>query len=330
MSKRITFLMILAACAMLVLSSVAATAGKYDVAVKKYEESSKEAWLGVYLQNITNDLREAMDLESAEGVLIAGVVEDSPAEEAGLEEEDVVTEFDGTKVETTSELTKLVKKHSPGDEITLKLVRDGKDKTVTVVLGKQSKSQILRSLEDVPFLDFSGVPDVPGVYSFSMFSGSRIGVRVQDLTEQLGSYFGAEDGQGALVTEVEEDTPAEKAGLKAGDVIVKVDGQDIENTGDLIAAISEKEKGDKAEITVIRDHTSKTFDVEVEKKETPSWHSSKLDDLNKVRIYTDEARTPKSFWLEEQSSDLQDQMEELKQDLRQLKEELRELKKELK
>ncbi len=325
MSKRITAVLILAACVMLFVGLVPVRAQKYDVAVQKYESGSDGAWLGVYLQNLTGDLKEAMDLESDEGVLIAGVVEDSPAEEAGLKEEDLVTEFDGTQVNSTSQLTKLVKKHSPGDEITLKLVRDGKTKTLTVVLGKQPKEKMLQRSYTEPFLGFS---KGPGVYSFTMSSGNRIGVRVENLTEQLGSYFGVEDGQGALVTEVEEDTPAEKAGLKAGDVIVKVDGDDIEDAGDLTEAISEKEKGDKAEITVIRDHASKTFNVEVE--EGPSWYSRNEGDLNEYKLFMDQALAPHALRLEESSSGLQDELDELKEDLQQLKEEIRELKKELK
>jgi C-terminal processing protease CtpA/Prc len=325
MSKRITAVLILAACVMLFVGLVPVRAQKYDVAVQKYEGDSDGAWLGIYLQNLTGDLKEAMDLGSEEGVLVAGVVEDSPAEEAGLEEEDLVTEFDGTQVNSSSQLTKLVKKHSPGDEITLKLVRDGKTKTFTVVLGKQPKEKILSGSYAEPFLGYSGVPDV---YSFTMSSGNRIGVRVQNLTEQLGSYFGVEDGQGALVTEVEEDTPAEKAGLKAGDVIVKVDGDDIEETGDLIEAISEKEEGDKAEITVMRDHASRTFNVEVEKG--PSWYSHNAGDLKEFQLYMDKAHAPHALRLEGPSSGLQDQLDELKEDLQQLKEEIRELKKELK
>jgi membrane-associated protease RseP (regulator of RpoE activity) len=328
MSKRIITVLVLAACFVLFVGLVPVRAEKYDLAVKEYQGSSNGAWLGVYLQNLTDDLREAMDLGSEEGVLIAGVAEDSPAKEAGLEEEDLVTEFDGTQVKTSSELTKLVRKHSPGDEITLKLVRDGKTKTLTVVLGKQPEDKMLGLKETTPLLNFSGVPNEPGLYSFSMFSGNRIGVRVQNLTEQLGSYFGVKDGQGALVTEVEEDTPAEKAGLKAGDVIVKVDGDDIQDTGDLMGAISEKEKGDKAEVTVIRDHASKTFNVEVE--ESPSWHSRNPCDLNEFKLFMDRAHGPYSSRLEEPSSGLQDQLDELKDDLQQLKEEIRELKKELK
>jgi predicted metalloprotease with PDZ domain len=328
MSRRITTVLVLAAGFMLFVGLIPVRAEKYDLAVKEYQARSNGAWLGVYLQNPTDDLREAMDLGSQAGVLIAGVAEDSPAEEAGLEEEDLVTEFDGKPVKSSSELTKLVRKHDPGDEITLKLVRDGKTKTLTVVLGKQPKDKMLGLKETTPWLNFSGVPSEPGLYSFNAFSGNRIGVRVQNLTEQLGSYFGVKDGQGALITEVEEETPAEKAGLKAGDVIVKVDGDDIEDTGDLMQAISEKEKGDQAEITVIRDRASKNFNVEVE--ESPSWHSGNLGDLDQFKVFVDRANGPYSSRLEESSSGLQDELDQLKDDLRQLKEEIRELKNELK
>ncbi len=327
MSKRIILLSILAACALLVIRSFPAAAGEYEMALEKYEDGSNGAWLGVYLQDVSSDLKEALDLESKRGALIAGVMDDSPAEEAGIEEEDVVVEFDGTEVKGKSHLTRLVKKHSPGDKITLKLVREGKEKSLTVVLGKEPKLQDFYLYEGSPDFGFSKKLKTPGVYSFNLASGSRIGVRVQNLSEQLGEYFGVKKGEGALITEVEEDMPAAKAGLKAGDVIVKVDGDDIEDTGDLIEAISEKEEGDKAEITVIRNRTSETFEVEVEK--TPSWHSFEKGDLGEFKIFTDKLGTPQSFWSQEHSSELEEEMEQLRDEMQELKYQLQELREKL-
>jgi C-terminal processing protease CtpA/Prc len=327
MSKRIIFLSILAACALLVIRSFPAAAGEYEVTAVTFDDDSDGAWLGVYLQDVNSDLKEALDLKSKRGALIAGVVDDSPAEEAGLEEEDVVVEFDGTEVKGKSHLTKLVKKHSPGDKITLKLVRDGKEKSLTVVLGDEPKLQDFYLYEGSPDYGFTKRSKAPGVYSFNLFSGNRIGVRIQNLSKQLGEYFGVKEGEGALITEVEEDMPAEKAGLKAGDVIVEVDGDDVEDTEDLIEAISEKEEGDKAEITVIRNRTSKTFEVEVEK--APSRHSFEKGDLGEFKIFTDKLGTPHSFWSQEHSSELEEEMEQLRDEVQELKYQLQELREKL-
>lgn len=313
MSKRTVVMLVLLAFVASAMAAAPALAQK----------GSKTCWLGVYIQDIDRDLKEALNLESKKGVLISGVADDSPAEEAGLEEEDVVIEFDGKRVRNTSGLTRLIRKHSPGDKVNLVIIRDGKEKSVAVVLGKRPKSE-LEIVE--PFLGDLYMPKA-GVYSFAYFSGSRIGIKVQDLTEQLGDYFGVEDGEGALITEVEEDTPAEKAGLRAGDVVVEADGEDIDDTGDLREIISEKEEGEKVEIRIFRDRKPMTFQVEVE--EGTAWSSSKWGDLAKTKIFTEKLQKPEKFWLEKESSELEQEMEELKEELEELKEELQELREKL-
>jgi C-terminal processing protease CtpA/Prc len=330
MLKRIAVVMILTAFVACMVSAAPAAAGKYEEAKKKqhqaqekYKKSSKTAWLGVYLQDVTSDIKEAMDLKSKRGALIAGVMDDSPAEEAGIEQEDVVIELDGERVKGTSHLTRLIKERSPGDAVTLKIVRDGEQKSIAVVLGKRPKSKFKMG---ETFLEDLYLPHAD-IYSLTYHSGSRIGVKVQSLTEQLGGYFGVEDGQGALITEVEEDMPAEKAGLKAGDVIVEADGEDIEDTGDLVEVISQKEEGDKVEIKVMRDRSPRSFQVEVEKDE--AWSSWDKGDFAKMKIFSDKLKKPETFWLQKESSDLEDEMEELKEELEELKEELEEIRRKL-
>jgi C-terminal processing protease CtpA/Prc len=323
MSKRITVFMILAAFVVSAASLTCVAQDEYKEALKVYEESSKSGYLGVYLQSIDRDLKEALELESRKGALIAGVVDDSPADEAGLEEEDVVVEFDGKMVRNSSQLTRWIKKRSPGDKVDLVVIRDGKKQNIAVVLGKRPKSE-LRIVE--PFLENLYMPKA-GTYSLTYFSGSRIGVKVQSLTEQLGEYFGVEDGQGALITEVEEDMPAEKAGLKAGDVIVEADGEDIDDTGDLVEVISEKEEGEKVQLTVMRDRSSRSFEVEVEKSK--AWSSSDWSDFATLKVFTDKLQKPEKLWLQKESSELEEEMEELREELEELKEELEELREKL-
>jgi len=98
----------------------------------------------------------------------------------------------------------------------------------------------------------------PFVYSFG--NNRRIGVSTTTLTKQLADFFGVADGKGVLVTSVEADSPAAKAGLKAGDVITAVDGEKIEGAGDLSRALN-KQKAGQVMLTVIRDKSSRTINV---------------------------------------------------------------------
>lgn len=307
---------------MILVAFLASMVTATPVKAKKYKERSKRGWLGVYIQEITTDIKEAMDLKSKRGVLIRDVIEDSPADEAGIKQEDVIIEFEGKKVRDSSNLTRLIRSFSPGAEVKLKILRDGKEKIITVTLGKRRMNEFFYEYEFEPFLGETERMK-PHVYSFSFFSGSRIGVKVQDLTEQLGNYFGVEDGEGALITEVEGDMPAERAGLKAGDVIVEVDGEEIDDTEDLMGIISDKEEGDKVKIKVIRNRKPESFVVEVEEEE--EWSSFDFSGLKELKILPEKLHSTKIFLEKEFSSELEEEMEELREDLEELKEELEEL-----
>jgi S1-C subfamily serine protease len=290
------------------------------------EKESARGWLGVYVQDITEELKEAMDLKSEEGVLVRDVVEDSPADEAGIREEDVILVFDKKKVDDSDELIRVVREASPGDKVNLMIVREGKEKSVSVILGKVPKDK-LHVLEYSPehkkFKTYS--------YGFSAFSGVRIGVKVQDLNEQLGEYFGIKDGEGALITEVDEDGPAHEAGLKAGDVIVEVDGKKIEDVDELRDEISDKDEGENVEIKVIRDRQPKEFTVEVEEAE--EWSLGHLKGLDNLKVLPPDVALPGFLWeekkLREHEDEFSEELEGLKEELEKLKEELNDLRKEL-
>jgi serine protease Do len=299
----------------------------------KYWRSTERGWLGVYVQEINHALKEAMDLKSEEGVLVRDVVEDSPAEKAGIEREDVILAFGGKKVLDTEQLIQMVKKNSPGDEVEMLIVRDGKEKTVSTIIGESPENE-LREIEIKKSISPEGkLPKIkPEIYKFSAFSGVRIGVKVEDLTEQLGEYFGVKGGEGALVTEVDEDGPAYKAGLKAGDVIMEVDGKKIEDTEDLIGVISDQEEGDKVEIKVVRNHMPQNFLVEVEKGK--EWSSDYLKGLEMLKILPGEPSEPQIFWEEKAfqppQRELREEFQELKEEIKELREELENLKEKLK
>ena len=313
----------------LVMLKIPSKAGMNFASAKKYEEKTRRGWLGVYVQDVTKEIKEAMDLKSKRGVLVRDVVEDSPADEAGIRREDVILIFEGKELDDSDELIRVVRKTSPGDKVKLLIVRGGKEKTVSVVLGKVPRDD-LRMLELIPGLEYHKFK--PYSYSFSIFSGGRIGVKVQDLNEQLGEYFGVRDGEGALITQVDEDGPAYEAGLRAGDVIVEVDGEEIEDVDDLMDVISDKEEGDKVKIKIVRDRKPKNFTVEVEETEE-EWSSVYLKGLEKLKVLPEKFHEPRVFWEEEEfrehKEELREELEELKEELEELREELEDLKKEL-
>jgi serine protease Do len=310
----------------LVMLTIPSKAGVSLASAQGEEEKTKRGWLGVYVQDITKEIKEAMDLKSEIGVLVRDVVEDSPAEEAGIKREDVIQIFDGKKVDDSDELIRLVRRTSPGDKVDVLIVRDGKEKTVSVVLGKMPRDD-LRMLKLIP-----GSEDLkfkPYSYRFSISSGGRIGVKVQDLNEQLGDYFGVKDGQGALITEADQERSAYKAGLRAGDVIVEVDGDKIEDVDDLRDEISARKEGDKVEIKVIRDRQPKTFTVEVEKSD--EWSYDFLKGLEKLKTLPlpEKLHEPGLFLEEEEFRGQKEELKELKEELKELRKELEELKEEL-
>ena len=290
------------------------------------EKKTKRGWLGVHIQDVSKEIKEAMDLKSRSGVLVRDVVEDSPADEAGIKREDVILLFDGKELDDSDELVKVVRKTVPGDKAELLILRDGKEKSISVILGQAPKDElhVLEYFpEDQKFKTYS--------YGFSALSGGRIGVKVQNLSEQLGEYFGVKDGEGALITEALEDGPAYEAGIRAGDVIVEVDGDEIDDVEELRDEISDKEEGDRVEIELIRDRQPKRFTVEVEEGE--EWSFGHLKGLDKLKVLPPDVALPGLLWEEkkfrEHEEELGEELEELKEELEELREELKELKEKL-
>ena len=295
---------------------------------EKTVKDNKQGWLGVYLQELNPELKESMDLdESTEGVLVSGVVEDSPAEEGGLEDGDVIISFNGKRVLSVDDLTSLVRKTSPKTKIELKVIRDGERKTIQVTLGESSSSSRYYPFpEGLQLEKKKGFP-----FKMSIFSGSKLGISIQDLTDQLGNYFGVKNGEGVLITEVEKESPAEQAGLKAGDVIVEVDSRKVENSDELLEIVSDKAKGDKVNLEVLREKKPMRFSVTLQEAE--EWSKTVRPDMDKIKIFTEKLKIPEPLIQKEFSTDerkLKKELEELKEELEKLKEDLEKLRQEMK
>jgi C-terminal processing protease CtpA/Prc len=294
-------------------------------AAKKY--NSEKAWLGVYTQAIDEDLQEAFNLDADEGLVIVDVVDDSPAEDAGLRRKDIIVKINGESISDSKALVKYVGGLEIGDEAEVVVLRKGKEKTITVEVGERPER------DWVGFYD--GTYSVPRTYTrnFSYSSGSSgyIGVAIQDLSEQLGEYFGVEDGEGVLVTEVYEDSPAAEAGLKAGDVIISVDDESIAETSELQEAISEKEEGDEVVVGYIRKGQKDKATVEVTEESFGLQHFT-IPDFN-VQIPNLQGLGNLGHFYFGDDDDLDHyyfDRKEYKKEMEQLKKELKEMSRELK
>lgn len=291
---------------------------------QKSTQVKKQGWIGIYLQELTSDLKESLELdESTEGVLVNEVVEGSPAEKAGIEKGDVIVSFDGKKTDSIERLTSLVRKTSPGTEVEIQVIRDGDEKDLEITIGESSSSGSYNLSPE----KFKIEKNMIEPFKWNFQSGLKLGVAIQDLTEQLGDYFGVEKGEGALITEVEKESPAEKAGLKAGDVIVQVDNEKVSGSDDVRQIISEKEKGDEVSLKVIRDKRPKDFSVTL--AETEKEYSFRMkpgsEKSKDIQLFLDKLQIPEAPMLKGYSSD----ESKLKRDLNKLKKEMEELKKEL-
>ena len=234
------------------------------------ESRSQEqsAWLGVQLQALNDDLKEAMDMkDDVEGVLIAEVLDDSPADEAGLEDGDVVTAVDGEEMESVTDLVAAIRNHSPGDEVRVDVIRDGRRRTFEVELGESDVDYRVRKIR-IPEVSNIGDDVHKWVQGWSDDHG-YLGVQILDLNDDLGQYFKVKQGEGVLITEVLEDSPAEDAGLMAGDVVLEYDGKEVKDTGKFRKYVARTEPGEEVSLVVKRKGRTKTIAVEIGETGSP-------------------------------------------------------------
>jgi S1-C subfamily serine protease len=211
------------------------------------DKSKQKGWLGV-----------AVD-DAKAGVRVKSVAEDSPAEEAGIKEDDVIIEFNNKAVSDPADLVAEVRKTTPGETVNVVVTREKQKKTLQVKIGRLDSfdHQLAFTIPDI------SVPHVQRDFRLSSgFGGNEpLGLRLMDLNAQLGEYFGAPAGRGVLVERVKGKSAAARAGLKAGDVILKIGQDEVEGTGDVLEAMEDYEKGDTITVQVLRKGASMTFAV---------------------------------------------------------------------
>jgi predicted metalloprotease with PDZ domain len=204
----------------------------------------------------------ALKLKEERGVEITMVDADAPAGKAGLREHDVILDFNGTAVESEEQLRRLIREVPPGRTVTLGLSRDGVPMKINVQLADHG-AVVAQALPRII------VPPRPGNFPRNSMDlpfqiqtySSVLGVQTESLTRQLGDYFGVKDGEGVLVRSVEKNSAAEKAGLKAGDVIVKADNEKLTDRSDLSHILRSHRTGGKMTLVVMREKHEQTLTV---------------------------------------------------------------------
>ena len=202
-------------------------------------------WLGVSIEEISQQRAQELKLPGLYGVLVMEVGADSPAAKAGLKNGDAITDYDGQRVEGVIEFRRLVRETPPGRTAKLTVWRDARSQTLSVEVAKNPAPD-----QENPFQNMMRRFGNPGANMFP-FGGtipgaSMLGITGENLSGQLGKYFGAPDGEGVLITNVESNSPAAKAGLEAGDVITKVDGNRVRT----LAVLREQLRGKRGAATV--------------------------------------------------------------------------------
>jgi S1-C subfamily serine protease len=344
MSRRIAAAAVLA-CLVAAAATVPAPAWAQNDekhVIKIESEVDGGGWLGIGITELDEKTRQKSGIgESVKGILITEIYEDSPAEEAGLRENDVVVSIDGETGEDLKTFVDLVRSKEPGTKVEIRVHRDGEMKTLHATLAEREYTyewhgleslEALKALEGLKALEHIYIPEI-SIGLAGAGSRGRLGVYVDELTEGLAEYFDAPDGKGVLVEGVVEDSPAEKAGIKAGDIIYRIDGERIWDTDDLVDAISDMETGKETPIVLIRKGREMTVQAVVEESATEKAMKAyekalqiKLGDNGDPIVIRgldmDELD-------EETKAELRAELEELRRELQELKKEIEEERKEL-
>jgi len=221
------------------------------------------SFLGVGVTEIDTERAKTLNLREERGVEVTRLEEEGPAEKAGLKVGDIVLEYNGQRVDGTEQFVRLVRETPPGREVKIVVNRNGATQTVPVKIGVR-KAAVLRGPDgfrfEIPENPMIQIPDIPK--TLMSWRSTILGVEAEALESQLAQYFGVKEG--VLVRSVGKGTAAEKAGLKAGDVITKVDGAATASPREVSKAIRSAASKKAATLQVTREKREMTMSVSLE------------------------------------------------------------------
>jgi serine protease Do len=200
--------------------------------VDQLRETGKvtRGWLGVSIQPLGPDIRQALGLGDTEGALIADVIAKSPAEAGGLKRGDVVIALDGKPITEPGQLSRTIATMPPGTTARLRVIREGNERTVDVKVGQQPEGERGAGPDELG--------SVPGERGGNA-SAASLGLQLETLADPARRQLGyGREVVGALVTAVAEGSPADEAGMRPGDVILQVDRREVDSARAAAAALA--------------------------------------------------------------------------------------------
>ena len=298
-------------------------------------------YLGLGLQALDADLRAGLDLP-VEGVLVNSVAPESPAARAGLVKGDVLLTFDGKPSPDPTELRRLVRATAPGRKVAVELWRNGARRTIEVTVGeapadaeRAPESDVRRRIvvngreltEDDAMRWLEGDDDGPFTRTPRMFmmrepagaNRGRLGVRIEPLRDDLAEALGATGVKGVLVLEVMPDSPAARAGMRAGDIVTRVADRAVPSPDSLVAALADRDG--KVTLTVRRKGMTRELSAEL-----PARREVRVEVRERGDIREPDPRGPGYDGMPRRDGALREELESLRRELRDLREQLEALK----
>lgn len=190
----------------------------------------QRGYVGISMQRIPSEMAEFFKLEDNKGALVTSVTEDGPADKAGLKKDDVVIRIDNKKIEDPQDLKNVIGFTAPDTDVEFTIVRDGKEKKITVTVGSKDESELA---------DTSDI-------------GKKFGLSVRTIDEDMADQYNAEEGVGVVVVEVEASSPAARAGIREGMVILEVNREEVTDVGEFNEAIKESGESNKVLLLIDR------------------------------------------------------------------------------
>jgi serine protease Do len=207
---------------------------KEIIAQLKSSGAVTRGWLGVTIQDLKGDLAEYYGVKDKSGVMVASVVPGDPADRAGIQPKDIITEVDGKKIATSRDLTNLAAKLGVGDTARVTILRDGRTKTLNVKVGKRPLTMAAVSENQQKEKD--------GEYGFE----------VTELTPEIAQRYDIRETAGVIVVNVDPNSKAKAAGIQQGDLIIEVNRKNVASVKDFKNLIDQHKEGDGIKLLVKR------------------------------------------------------------------------------